>query len=112
MDKDDLIRLKSETVKVLTGIDVDSYGLKKTDERLPFYIKSCIGNPGRHNLYELLAIKRFFDLFEKYEYRRGDVRKFIVLFETLKFSGESFMFRSWLPHFQMRRWLVLFLPRL
>lgn len=89
MDKEDIIRLKSDTVEKLIGIDVDSYELENTDERLPLYIKTCISNPERHNLYELLSILRFFYFLDKYDYRPGEVRQFIVLFENLKFSGDK-----------------------
>lgn len=89
VEKEDLINLKKEVAEYLNTIDVDSYGLGKTDERLPLYLKMCIRNPDKHNLYELLSIKRFFYLFEKYDYRASEVRKFIALFEFLKFSGDK-----------------------
>lgn len=89
MENKDLIKLKSDTVEKLIGIDVDSYELEKTDERLPLYVKTCINNPNRHNLYELLSILRFFDHLDKYDYRPEEVRAFIYLFENLKFSGDK-----------------------
>lgn len=89
MEKDDLIRLKAETVDKLMSVDVDSFNLEKTDERLPLYIKSCISNTDRHNLYELLSILRFFNFLDKYDFRPGKIREFIVLFENLKFSGDK-----------------------
>ena len=88
MDKKEIIKLKAETVKELIGVDVDSYGLDKTDKRLLLYVKSCINSPDRHNLYELLSISRFFEFLGKYEYRASEVRRFIALFENLKFSGD------------------------
>lgn len=89
MEKDDLIRLKAETVDKLIGVDVDSYKLENTDERLSLYVKSCISNPDRHNLYEHLSILRFFNFLDKYGFHPGKVREFIVLFENLKFSGDK-----------------------
>ena len=87
MDKDELIALKDKTAEVLKQIDVSGYGLEETDARLPEYVKECIANPDRHNLYELLAVKRFFEFLNKFEFRGGKVREFITLFEYLKFSG-------------------------
>ena len=89
MDKDELITLKHTTADELKNIDVDALGLEKTDERLPLYLKECIGNPDGHNLYELLAVKRFFDFLNKFDFRAGKVREFITLFEYLKFSGTN-----------------------
>lgn len=40
-----------------------------------------------HNLYELLALKRFFKLLGKYIFKVNEVRAFIVFYENLKFSG-------------------------
>ena len=87
MDKDELIALKDKTADTLKQIDVDGYGLATTDARLPEYVKACISNPDKHNLYELLAVKRFFEFLNKFEFREGKVREFITLFEYLKFSG-------------------------
>ena len=80
MDKDELIALKDTTANELKQIDVNVHGLERTDERLPEYIKECISNPERHNLYELLAVKRFFEFLNKFEFRVGKVREFITLF--------------------------------
>ena len=89
MENKELIELKVSTVKKLRAIDVDSYALNDTDSRLPEYIDTCIAEPDKHNLYELLSIVRFFYLLDKYEYRASKVREFITLFEFLKFSGDK-----------------------
>ena len=73
MDKEELIELKHKTAEQLKQIDVGKYGLDETDERLPIYLNECIGNPTRHNLYELLSVKRFFDFLNKFEFRTGKV---------------------------------------
>ena len=73
MDKEELIALKHKTVEELKQIDVDGYGLEGTDARLPEYVKECISNPDIHNLYELLAVKRFFEFLNKFEFRVGKV---------------------------------------
>lgn len=87
MENDDLIKLKSDTVAHLKAVDVLSYRLDIADIRLNLYINGCISNPDAHNLYELLAIRRFFHLLDTYDFRSGKVRKFVVFYESLKFSG-------------------------
>ena len=87
LTKDELIRLKDATAKRLRSIDVLSYNLEKADSRLSSYVRSCINNPNDHNLYELLSIARFFRFLDTYDFIMSEVRKFIVFYESLKFSG-------------------------
>lgn len=87
LGKKDLIRLKAETAGKLTSIDVEGYRLDQTDIRLNVYLHSIIDNPDDHNLYELLAVLRFFRLLDIYIFKPEEVRKFIVFYERLKFSG-------------------------
>lgn len=89
MGNKELIQLKKDVSNRLKEIDVDSFNLDSTDKRLTVYVKACIKNPDKHNLYELLSIERFFAFLKKYEYRSGEVRGFIALFERLKFSGTN-----------------------
>lgn len=87
MSNDDLIQLKSDTVAYLQGIDVYSYRLDRADNRMNVYINACVEHPDGHNLYELLSIRRFFCLLGKYDFRIGEVKKFVTFYERLKFSG-------------------------
>lgn len=87
IEDSELIRLKTQTVEILRGIDVASYHLERTDERLNVYASSLINHPDDHNLYELLALVRFFKFLDKYLFKLNEVRAFIVLYEKLKFSG-------------------------
>lgn len=87
IDKQILRDLKAQTVEELKAINVLSYRLDETDKRLNEYIFSVIYNPDSHNLYELLALKRFFKFLDKYEFRSVEVKKFIVFYEKLKFTG-------------------------
>lgn len=89
MENKELIQLKQEVIERLKQVDVNSHDLDSTDKRLTVYIRGCIDNPDKHNLYELLAVERFFLFLDKYEYRVGEARKFIALFEELKFSGDK-----------------------
>jgi phage terminase large subunit-like protein len=63
--------------------------LDETDKRLNEYAFSVIYNPDLHNLYELLALKRFFQFLNKYEFRPVAVKRFIVFYEKLKFTGSK-----------------------
>lgn len=85
--------LKAETAKWLQehiSILIDSH--KETvaaDVRIEEYICNIVNNPDKHNLYELLKIKRFFHLLDKWQWRAQYVKRKIKLYESLKFSGTS-----------------------
>lgn len=87
LTKDELIRLKDATAKRLRSIDILSYNLEKADSRLSSYVRGCVNNPNDHNLYELLSIVRFFRFLDTYDFRISEVKKFVVFYESLKFSG-------------------------
>ena len=59
------------------------------DVRLKDYVCMVIDNPDDHNLYELLAVKRFFYLLNKYEFRTKHFLNFVRFYESLKFSGTA-----------------------
>ena len=46
-----------------------------------------IDNPERHNLYELLAVKRFFRMLDRYEWSPKRVKHFFRFYQALRFSG-------------------------
>lgn len=83
----ELLQLKDATIIKLRSINVPSYNLAKADSRLNSYVGGCISNPSAHNLYELLSITRFFRFLDTYDFRANEVRKFVVFYESLKFSG-------------------------
>lgn len=87
LDASKLRAMKLSTIEEITRIDVDSYYLEEVDERLREYVLDCQERPEGHNLYELLAVKRFFYLLDKYYFNSGAVKAFIVFYEYLKFSG-------------------------
>lgn len=86
-DKQELRDFKIKISDELKGIDVLSYKLKDTDKRLNTYVFDVINNPHAHNLYEQLSVKRFFKFLDKYEFRSIEVKKFVVFYEKLKFTG-------------------------
>ena len=87
LEKNDLIQLKARTLERLQEVNVEDYMLDQTDIRLKDYVKSAISHPDDHNLYELLSILRFFRLLDAYIFKPTEVKKFIVFYENLKFSG-------------------------
>lgn len=87
LEKNDLIQLKARTLERLQEVNVEDYTLDQTDIRLKDYVKSAISHPDDHNLYELLSILRFFRLQDAYIFKPTEVKKFIVFYENLKFSG-------------------------
>mgnify|MGYP002854387679 FL=1 len=63
------------------------YALDDTDKRMTEYVTEVVSNSDRHNLYELLQIRRFFQMLDRYEWKSGRVKKFIMFYEILRFNG-------------------------
>lgn len=87
-------RLKdSESARLSEDIDllIVRYGrlLSDTDDRLEVYLKEVAGNPSGHNLYEILAVRRFFDMLGIYGWDAARVRRFLRFYEILRFNGIS-----------------------
>lgn len=108
VDKQELRDLKLKVSSELKGIDVLSYKLENTDKRLVSYVLEVINNPEGHNLYEQLSVKRFFNFLDKYEFRSVEVRKFIVFYEKLKFSGDKGLTRYKLTPVQLFQFANIF----
>lgn len=77
---------KAEATAWLTEASVPAE-LDATDIRLREYIGAVIGEPDSHNLYELLAVKRFLVLYGRYRWDSRRVRRFIKFYELIRFSG-------------------------
>lgn len=75
---------KAEELRVM---DLDLYQLDTIDGRLLRYVSEVRNNPDSHNLYEILAVLKFLRLLGKYVFRASKVKKFVRLYENLKFSG-------------------------
>lgn len=88
LEAEDLRQLKRATSTRLTQLDVPYTRLAKVDKRLASYVRQVVENPNKHNLYEQLAIPRFLDMLEKYDLRDKEVKRFITVYEFLKFPGE------------------------
>ena len=87
-------QFKSETAECLMSLRpyvFTRYGhaLAGTDPRLEKYVLGNIDCPDAHNLYELLAVKRFFRMLDKHAWNARRVRRFFKFYETLRFSGTA-----------------------
>lgn len=58
-----------------------------TDKRIGDYVFSVIDNPDKHNLYEMLGVKRFLQMLDKYDWKPKRVKRFFKFYQALKFSG-------------------------
>lgn len=90
-EKEERRKLKADTASWLGGVDLGaySYALEGTDPRILEYAHIVIDHPDDHNVWELLALKRFFYLLDKYQWKRGRVRRFLDFYECLKFNGQN-----------------------
>ena len=91
-EKVKLRSLKADTAAWLQR-DRDVYPIRyrcalvETDRRIGDYVYGVIDNPERHNLYELLAVKRFFRMLDRYEWSPKRVKHFFRFYQALRFSG-------------------------
>ena len=63
--------------------------LDRTDKRIMEYVRGVVANEADHNLYEGLAVRRFFTLLDRYGWDVWRVRNFIKFYESVRFSGTS-----------------------
>lgn len=64
-----------------------AYALVDTDKRIGDYVFNNIDHPEEHNLYELLAILRFFKMLDRNDWKPKRVKLFFKFYEMLRFSG-------------------------
>ena len=85
-------RLRTEKVAVserLAGVDISAYQLSRIDRRIEVYCREVADHPQAHNLYEQLAVERFFRMVDKYGLNAVEVLKFFALYENLYFPGKT-----------------------
>ena len=68
LTNDETREAKKICAEFLSKIDVGSYNLRYADPRLDVYARTLIDDPEAHNLYELLALQRFFRWLDTYEF--------------------------------------------
>ena len=84
--------LKARIVMELEGmrptiLDRYGYALTDTDGRIAEYVCGVIDSPEKHNLYEILSVRRFIQMLDKYQWKPKRVKRFFKLYETLRFNG-------------------------
>jgi phage terminase large subunit-like protein len=126
-EKDRLRQAKIDVSVQLAKVPIADYRLCEVDARLELYVTEVANNPSAHNLYEQLAVMRFFRMADKYGINATEVQRFFTLYENLHFPGKSglqkyaltpvqtFQFASiygfWNGDRRVVREAILFVPR-
>lgn len=126
-EKDKLRAAKVDVTARLAAIDIDRYRLPEVDSRLDEYVRMVATDPDGHNLWEQLAVLRFFGMIDKYGINLTEVQLFFDFYESLYFPGKSghqrykltpvqaFQFASifafWEDGRRVVREVVLYVPR-
>lgn len=88
-EKDRLRQAKADVTALLADMDIDRYRLSEVDSRLDGYVRMVAENPEAHNLFEQLAVARFFRLCDRYGINATEVWQFCDFYESLYFPGKS-----------------------
>lgn len=126
-EKDKLRAAKEDVTARLAAMDIDRYRLSEVDSRVDEYVRMVAADPDGHNLWEQLAVLRFFGMVDKYGINVTEVQLFFDFYESLYFPGKSghqrykltpvqaFQFASifafWKDGKRVVREVVLFVPR-
>lgn len=126
-EKDRLRQAKIDVSAQLADVPIADYRLCEVDTRLEQYVTEVAQHPDAHNLYEQLAVMRFFRMADKYGVNATEVQRFFTLYENLHFPGktglqkyaltpvQTFQFASiygfWNGSRRVVREAVLFVPR-
>lgn len=124
---DKLRQAKADVTAWLQDVPIAEYQLTQVDARLECYVTEVAQNPEAHNLYEQLAVRRFFHMADKYGINATEVKRFFTLYENLHFPGkrglqkyaltpvQTFQFANiygfWHDGRRVVREAVLFVPR-
>lgn len=126
-EKDKLRAAKADVTARLAAMDIDRYRLSEVDSRVDEYVRMVAADPDGHNLWEQLAVFRFFGMVDKYGINVTEVQLFFDFYESLYFPGKSghqrykltpvqaFQFASifafWEDGRRVVREVVLYVPR-
>ncbi len=80
---------KQDVTARLAALDIGAYHLELVDERLTEYTKEVAGAPEKHNLFEQLAVLRFFGLCRRYGLNATQIHMFNTFYESLYFPGKE-----------------------
>ena len=88
-EKERLRKAKEEVSEALARLPMADYNLDAVDTRLVEYTTNVAKHPDAHNLYEQLAVRRFFTQADKYGLNVTEIQKFITCYENLYFPGKT-----------------------
>lgn len=88
-EKDRLRQAKEDVTDALRQTPIAEYHLGLVDPRLIGYTTEVANNPEGHNLFEQLAVLRFFRMADKYGINATEVKRFFTLYENLYFPGKA-----------------------
>lgn len=88
-EKDRLRQAKADVTELLKRTNIDRYRLADVDSRLDTYVREVAARPQAHNLYEQLAVSRFFSMCGKYGINVTEVWQFAEFYESLYFPGKN-----------------------
>lgn len=88
-EKTRLRKLKEDATGELARLDIGEYRLDNIDVRLTDYTAGVANNPEGHNVWEQLAVLRFFRLADRYGIDRVAVQRFFTFYEGLFFPGKQ-----------------------
>lgn len=87
-EKDIFRRKKKEVTAALKRVNIGRYRLAEIDPRIEWYVREVCDNPAGHNIFEQLAVARFFKMIEKYGLNVTESRIFFDFYEDLYFPGK------------------------
>ena len=87
-ERDKLQQAKADVTDLLARTDISRYRLDKVDSRLDRYVCEVAAHPDAHNLYEQLAVARFFVMCDRYGINVTEIWQFAEFYESLYFPGK------------------------
>ena len=88
-ERDKLRQAKADVTAALAAVRIEDYRLDEVDARIEDYVREVATNPDGHNLYEQLAVLRFFGFCRRYGINVTEVQRFFTLYESLYFPGKT-----------------------
>lgn len=88
-EKDRLRQAKADVTAALAAVRIEDYRLGEVDTRIEDYVRKVATDPDGHNLYEQLAVLRFFRFCRRYGINVTEVQRFFTLYESLYFPGKA-----------------------
>lgn len=87
-ERDKLQQAKADVTDLLARTDISRYRLAEVDSRLDWYVCEVAAHSDAHNLYEQLAVARFFVMCDRYGINVTEVWQFVEFYESLYFPGK------------------------